>query len=165
MADVSINFSYLNGDVSTLSFPCDFTFHDLKWYNDSYASLFHAGDYVFIDKYDLLSNYSEQTIHVIKRPFLLLEQNLDEIDWFELSSNKNAISILEQNLDKINWRELSSNVNAISILEQHIDLIDWSVLSSNVNAISILEQNVTKIDWGALSRNPSAQHILEEFGY
>jgi hypothetical protein len=33
--------------------------------------------------------------------FILLENNLDKIDWNGLSVNPNAIHILEKNLDKV----------------------------------------------------------------
>ena len=192
MADISINFIYLSGDDNILSFPRNFTFHDLNWYNDSYISLFHIGDYIFIDKCELLSNYSKQTIYVIKKqrttllPWIdklintgnrraifsllssninaiqLLEQNVDVIDWNHLSSNTNAISILEKNIHNINWYALSGNINAIPLLEKHIEKINWSVLSRNINAIPLLEKHIEKINWSALSRNINAIPLLEK---
>ena len=39
----------------------------------------------------------------------ILEQHLEEIDWYWLSANPSAIHILEQNQDKISWTNLSSN--------------------------------------------------------
>jgi len=38
-----------------------------------------------------------------------LENNLDKVDWYSLSSNKNAIKIIENNLDKVDWCNLSGN--------------------------------------------------------
>ena len=67
MADISINFRYISGDENILNFPYNFTFHDLNKDDDSYISLFHIGDYAFINKHGLLSNYSEQTIYVINK--------------------------------------------------------------------------------------------------
>ena len=40
---------------------------------------------------------------------LLLEQNLDKVDWKYLSLNPRAIYILEKNLEKVDWRILSEN--------------------------------------------------------
>ncbi len=60
---------------------------------------------------------------------------------------------MENNLDKINWCNLSANINAIHILEKNLDKIDWNNLSRNINAISILKNNIDKIDWNNLSRN------------
>jgi hypothetical protein len=48
------------------------------------------------------------------------------------------------NMEKINWRELSANPNAIPFLENHVDKIDWCQLSGNPNAIYLLEQNPEK---------------------
>ena len=81
--------------------------------------------------------------------------------WYDISGNKNAISILEQHLDKVKWRELSNNPNVIHILEQHLDKVDWGGLSLNPNAIHILEKNLDKVDWTYLSENPNAISILE----
>jgi hypothetical protein len=44
-----------------------------------------------------------------------VQENIDKIDWFELSGNHNAVSILEKNIDKINWRQLSSNPNIFEL--------------------------------------------------
>jgi len=38
-----------------------------------------------------------------------LEKNLNKINWWELSTNPNAIPLLEKNMDKINWRNLYNN--------------------------------------------------------
>ena len=48
----------------------------------------------------------------------MLEKYPDKINWYNLSSNPNAIRILEQNPDKINWWHLSKNRNAIHLLAQ-----------------------------------------------
>jgi len=39
-----------------------------------------------------------------------------DINWYNLSSNPNAIHLLEQNIDKISWNALSENPNAINLL-------------------------------------------------
>ena len=64
------------------------------------------------------------------------------------------MSILENNLDKVSWYWLSSNPNAIHLLEKNLDKVDWSELSLNPNAMHILEKNLDKIDWARLSTNP-----------
>ncbi len=71
--------------------------------------------------------------------------HLDNLIWYWLSSNPNAIYLLEQNKHKINWNMLSSNPNAIHLLETHQDKIDWFYLSQNTNALTLLEQNQTLI--------------------
>ena len=81
--------------------------------------------------------------------------NLDEIDWYMLSLNPNAIHLLEKNPDKIHWCHFSRNPNAISLLEKNPDKIDWFWLSHNPNAIHLLEKNQDKIYWCGLFENPS----------
>jgi len=56
---------------------------------------------------------------------------MDKIDWYNLSSNPNAIHLLEKNLDKINWEQLSGNPNAIHLLEKNRNKINWCYLSKN----------------------------------
>ena len=45
----------------------------------------------------------------------ILEKNLTKVDWWNLSSNPNAIHILEKNLDKVDWKELSANPSIFQI--------------------------------------------------
>ena len=35
--------------------------------------------------------------------------DVNKLDWYKLSENKNAIDLLKENKDKIDWEELSSN--------------------------------------------------------
>jgi len=57
--------------------------------------------------------------------------NPDNIEWWYLSSNPEAIDLLEANQDKIDWRELSMNPVAIHLLEANQDKIDWDEFSHN----------------------------------
>jgi hypothetical protein len=116
----------------------------------------------------------------------LLEQNIDQIDWENLSSNSSprAIRILEQHIlhplhslhsDKINWSYLSSNPGAVDLLKKHQANVHWRELAGNPcpRAIHLLEHYVTyrpketykpeysREVWDILSENPSAIHILE----
>jgi hypothetical protein len=59
-----------------------------------------------------------------------------------LSINSNAIHILENNLDKINWNQLSTNPNAIHLLKSHRMNINWQFISSNP---SIFEIDIEKL--------------------
>ena len=52
-----------------------------------------------------------------------------------LSINPNAIHIHENDLDKVDWCNLSRNPNAIRILENNFDNTNWRYLSWNPNAI------------------------------
>ena len=67
----------------------------------------------------------------------LLDQN---IYWFYLALNPNAIHLLEKNIDKIDWDYLSSNPNAIHLLEKNLDKIRWNWLQTNPNAVQLLEE-------------------------
>src|SRR2546429_686022 len=60
----------------------------------------------------------------------IVDQN---INWWALSTNPNAIHLLEKNPDKINWYGLSWNANAMHLLEKNMDKIDWEAFSSNPN--------------------------------
>ena len=40
----------------------------------------------------------------------------ENINWINLSANKNAIPILEKHLNKVQWDYLSGNTNAIHLL-------------------------------------------------
>ena len=84
---------------------------------------------------------------------------LENLNWYGLSKNPNAIHLLEKNPDKIRWNWLSQNPNAIHLLEKNPDKINWNCLSQNPNATHLLEKNLDKIHWGWLSKNPS---IFEE---
>ena len=75
--------------------------------------------------------------------------------------NPNAGQLLEQNIDNIDWENLSSNPSprAIRILEQHLDKVDWSYLSSNPGAVDLLKKHQSKIHWTELAGNPNPRAI------
>ena len=63
----------------------------------------------------------------------------DKIVWYGLSENPNpdAIPLLAENLEKVNWYELSKNPNAIPLLRDNKRKIKWEALSSNPSAIRL----------------------------
>jgi hypothetical protein len=84
------------------------------------------------------------------------QSNLDNsIDWYELSKNKNAISILKKNPDKIKWKYLSYNKNpdAIKLIRERllnnkdIHEFDWIAIvkSHNYDAIELIKENINDI--------------------
>ena len=75
------------------------------------------------------------------------------------------LTLLRNNIDKIDWMELSLNPEAINLLEENIDKIYWPYLSLNPAAIHLLEANPNKIDWSTLSANPNALHLLARLDY
>lgn len=95
----------------------------------------------------------------------LLIENIDKIDWNNLSQNKNpkAIELLKDYKDKndMNWYILSLNPAAIKLLNLNKDKIEWELLSFNSNAIELLQKNKYKINWKNLSSNPNAINILK----
>jgi hypothetical protein len=75
------------------------------------------------------------------------------------NQSNSAAQLWAENLDKIEWLELSQNpsANALELLMQHPDKIHWLELSKNqsANALKLLMQNQDKVDWTALSSNPA----------
>ena len=59
----------------------------------------------------------------------LIRENMDEIDWFYLSSNPSAISMLEQNRNRIDKYGLAQNPNIFKLeINMEIFRILFSVL-------------------------------------
>ncbi len=68
--------------------------------------------------------------------------------------NPNAIQLLENNIEYINWAELSLNPNAINLLERYYYKIIWHLFSNNINSVSILKDYPKKINWTSfISKN------------
>ena len=107
----------------------------------------------------------------------LLEENPDNIDWYYLSFNINAIEILEKNQHKIDWYLLSKNKNAIHLLEENQDKIDWYILSANPsifqldyekmkeNNLEIYEDLIKEVmKPSRVFKNPDYDYLEELFG-
>ena len=98
----------------------------------------------------------------LELPMCLLDWiNKDNLNWFHLSSNPNAIGLLKENPDEINWNYLSLNPNAIALLRENPYKIKWNCLSKNssLDAIALLRENPYKINWNCLSKNSSLDAI------
>jgi len=107
--------------------------------------------------------------------FLTLPENIEKINYSQLSKNTNlkAIELLNikinanPNNTDIDWRYLSKNSEAFVILNAHQTKIDYKWLSSNTDpgAIDLLKKqiqiNPNNIDWSALSKNPDAIELLK----
>lgn len=115
-----------------------------------------------------------------KEEYDKLDICVDVLDWAYLSGNPSAIDLLKENIDKINWEELSCNTNpnAIDLLRERTieennmskkdyaklkNKINWNVLSTNPNAIELLEENIHKINWEYLSANSGAINLLKKY--
>ena len=74
-------------------------------------------------------------------------------------------SFVKNNINNLNWSELSINPSAIPFLDEHFDKIDWNRLNLNPNALGILKRYPDKINWNWLSRNRSKNIsiILEDY--
>ena len=104
-------------------------------------------------KYNKIPNYiitNEGGIHKLLQDDeysgFFKNENINKIDWFNLSKNPNAIDLLNKNIDKINWHCLSENINGHIILKNYIDKIYWFEFLKNPNAIDLILQNKNKID-------------------
>ena len=87
--------------------------------------------------------------------------DIDNIDWFELSSNPSAVDMLMENPKEINWFNLSGNPEAIEIIKANMDMVGWSQLSFNPNAIDILIANKDKIWRNQFCENPASVEFIE----
>jgi len=132
----------------------------------------------YLDWKSLSSNTSNEAI-----AFLFLPENIHNIDWKVLSDNTNpeAIKLLaekaKEGRDELNWFAICRNENAIDIildaLKNYAWYIKWSTLVNNTNPkviniikniLNLSDDDITKqqIRWFELSPNPSAIYILLE---
>lgn len=117
-----------------------------------------------INLYILCDNPSLNAIYILEKYL----DTFDDIYWYDIFANPNAINIIEKNIDKLFtnnafWTPLSSNYNAMHILKKYPDKICIKGLCSNTHpqAIKILEKNYDKINWNILCKNPNAIHLIE----
>ena len=85
-----------------------------------------------------------------------MTKNQDKINWYQLSTNPNAMLLLENNRNKIHWGYLCENINAISLLNEKKD-IDWFYFSHRLLCNEIAyTSDCTKLDLSQLCNNPNA---------
>jgi len=87
--------------------------------------------YKYIDWQGLLCN--THAVELVKNNF----QHVDKY-WAIICKQPHLIDIIEQNMDKINWYGLSSNFNAIHILEKNLDKLSIFELCVNKNGFQLL---------------------------
>ena len=80
----------------------------------------------------------------------MLKNNQDEINWYYLSENPNAINLIEERIEY----ESTLTPKQYNNLTR-FNKINWCYLSANPNAIDLLKNNKAKIDWDKLSSNPA----------
>jgi hypothetical protein len=105
--------------------------------------------------------------------------NKSKVNWKYISENSNAVELLKQNIDRIDWREISSNTNIGSILQclNEDDLmnvvtneLEWDHISWNEGAVDLLThlyENtkfpvLQKINWRNLCCNKSFVPFLSK---
>jgi hypothetical protein len=100
-------------------------------------------------------------LNINKNKLKILNFNKEEqipnnnINWYELSKNKYAISILKKNPNKIKWKYLSYNKNpdAIKLIRERllnnkdISEFDWIAILKlyNYDAIELIKENINEI--------------------
>lgn len=159
----------------------------IKWISS------HCTDISFLIKHKKYIDYknlsSNHFIKFDKNIQDLLSENLNKLDWWELSMNKNAILFLKKyptkiiwqaaclnkstdmlnwidelyssnNLDMTeNWSFLSCNKEAIYLLNKYKDFIDKRNINLNSNAIPFLKENPHLINYKVLCYNNSKEAI------
>ena len=91
------------------------------------------------------------------------EYPIQKLNWIELSSNPNAISLLKKRIEYEKSVSLEDEVyyyNTGYWSEdtdefKFLNKINWYWLSCNPNAINLLKENKDKINWSWLSVNPA----------
>jgi len=89
------------------------------------------------------------------------------INWYCILWNKNAVELVKNNIHMVehDWDYVCSKPHLIDIIEQHMDKIDWEYLSSNYNAIHILEKNTEKINMNRLCWNKNGFQLLLQLNH
>jgi hypothetical protein len=97
---------------------------------------------------------------------LIKNNELDKIDWTELSRNPAAMHILNdpKYYQYIDWHNIIYNENAAELVKNNLHMIEkyWHVIYSQSHLMDIIEQNLDKIYWNGLTENYNAIHILEK---
>ena len=129
-------------------------------FNDKYFHFLIENDLI------LFHNLSSECLSRLNSDISLnfLENNIDNIDWGELSRNPHdrAIALLEKNIDRVDWDYICQNKNprCEKIIRDNISRIEFSSLCMYTNLIAILKDNYKKIDWRCLSRNENDEALL-----
>lgn len=114
----------------------------IKWIS-SYCEDMH-----FLNKHKKYINF----INLSSNPFInkldekILIDNIDKLDWWELSKNKSAVTFLKKYPEKIIWQAACFN--------QSIDMINW------IDELYLSKNLDMKNKWEFLNCNPTAIHVL-----
>lgn len=109
----------------------------------------------------------------------LLNKKRSAIEWYTLSSQKNAVNLFIK--DKFEAEKLIMATNPDILFNMHgTQKLDWSMLSSNSGAIKLIKEHLrfedtipfdkyiylngaNKVDWCNLAKNTKAMPIIEKF--
>jgi hypothetical protein len=107
----------------------------------------------------ILSLHSKAAIKLLETK---IQEDENNISWFLLAQNPDAISIIRKYPEKMNWTALSKNSNAIDILREKWEkekiliktkhpiysllkvdyIVSWDILSGNTGAFDLLEEKI-----------------------
>ena len=84
--------------------------------------------------------------------YFYVRENLDKLDWDELSKNEGAIELLLEFPERINWDfvSLNKNKNKKILYKKYPEKINWKRIGSydKLNDMSeYLKENIEIIDW------------------
>ena len=94
-----------------------------------------------LDPFDVYHDVRSPTYRCPPGFLELYQQNLDKVDWSELSDNAGAHELLIEHLDRVNFDRLSRNPHpdVVAVLSnlynQHLDLVNWREMSGNASAL------------------------------
>jgi hypothetical protein len=138
----------------------------IKWIS-SYCS-----DIDFLHKHkkyiDFKNLSSNPSINKFNEKILI--KNLDNLDWWELSRNKNAVNFLKKYPEKVIWQAacLNQSIDMLNWIDElysskNLDMKNnWSFLSCNPIAISFLIKYKDFIDSKNINLNSKAIPFLKE---
>ena len=169
-----ISWKYLSGNPKAVSLL------EKKWEEEKFLMEYDMSQYKKLKKDEYIVNWNimsinPSAIHLLrakiaeegnmsKKQYDSLEE-IEKINWYELSENEKAIKLLEENPTKIVWFVLCRNPKAIRLIEKELmvrpENINWFSLSGNPEAVRILGNNKDKIVWRELSNNPNAGELLK----
>jgi hypothetical protein len=160
-----LNWSYLSQNPSAIDLLKENT-HKIDW------SLLSGNPNPDVIK--LLEERIKYENNLDDNEYIELVTSGNNICWYSLSQNPNAIKLLKKNYNEIVWYKLAknSNPNVIKLLQKQIKVgftdndseeSVWFSLSQNPNTMEILKDNPDKIIWCELSKNsnPDAIELLK----
>jgi hypothetical protein len=92
-----------------------------------------------------------------------IEEHIDELDWFFLSSNSSLpVTFFERHIEKVVWSEVCLNEGLPStFFDRHIEKVDWRNLCRNTSIPeTFFRDHIDKVDFESICLN---FHISELF--